>query len=60
VLHQDTDVEKLTSEITVKIHVLSDTRLDAEASVYIDGKFQFHSKFVVGDKIKNEKEKYSN
>jgi beta-mannosidase len=60
VLHQYTDVEKLTSIITVKIHVLSDTRLDAEASVYIDGKFQFHSKFVVGDKTNSEKEKIRN
>lgn len=59
-LHQKTNVEELTSDITVKIHVLSDTRLEAEASVYMDGKYQFHSKFLVGDKSDGEKTNIGN
>lgn len=59
-LHQKTNVEALTSDISVKIHVLSDTRLEAEAIVYMDGKYQFHSKFLVGDKSDNEKTSIEN
>lgn len=55
VLHQNTDVKNLRSEIVVKIYVLSDIRMEAEASVYLDGKYQFNSKFIIGNEINSGK-----